>query len=223
MQDKIPILLKYPQASWAIQIVKTLKAIGIKPSMSIVDAPCGNGIIAYLVKKSMPENEIFAFDIDEKSLESKYLKDATVPIVSWKADVFKEGISGSNNVWLLVNSIYCLPESQSLIDLNKPFYKWIVAIVPDISKSNFKYFTSRHPEFDNSGMMSLDNTIDLFNINGYELVVKRGLTRVPFHKWNERMNKLMIPPILRNLIFNLIDKLSFYRDHQYQLLAFLRK
>lgn len=213
---------KYPQNLWAREIIRRLQKLNVSDDAAFVDAPCGNGIIAYFVKKAFPERKVWAFDLDENLLKSPYLQEGSLFPISKKADVFQEKVGGSDNVWLLVNSLYCLPDKERLLELNKSQFRHIICIVPDKDASNFKYFTHRNPEFGNPSLMGINETIEFFKEQDYRLLENKGMTRLPFHKFNAIPFFSRIPINVKNYFFTMLDRLYFFGKNQYSILTFER-
>lgn len=220
MLSKLPYKHKYPQSKWGLKIVKILRLLNIDKSASIVDAPCGNGIIAWFVKSAMPDNPVMAFDLNEDLLKSPYLENQNIR--SLKLDVFKQQLEGNNHVWLLINSLYCLPDKDELIEANKAYYKYIICLVPDSNKVNFKTFTKQHPDFQNPSLMSIKSTIDFFNNHNYRLLTNEGITSLPFHWLNRTIFFLKLPLNVKNFIFFVLDACYFFGNKQYRILTFER-
>ncbi|MCC6818893.1 MAG: methyltransferase [Bacteroidia bacterium] len=213
---------KYPQNIWAKNIILILRELNLENDTAIVDAPCGNGIIAYFVKKAFPNRNVYALDLSVNQLNSPYLKSPDVKINIKQADVFNEKIKGENNIWLLINSLYCLPDKYLLIENNRSQYKYILALVPDVDSDNFSFFTKQNPNFQNPSKMTLNETIQFFHDTGYELINTVKTTMISFHKWNEKLVKFKIPFTLRNFIFFLLNKLSFFGKPKYHILVLKR-
>ena len=211
---------KYPQNIWAENAVKIIHSLPLSENSLIVDAPCGNGIIAWFVKKAFSSREVWAFDLDEQLLNSPYLRDNG--IVSRKSDIFNTEIRGNDNVWLLINSLYCLPEKEKLIDTNRTYYKYIICVIPDIEKSNFKFFTKKNPDFQNPSIMKVNETIELFKSHNYRLLDNKGITRLPFHKLNQWIIFLKLPLNVKNFIFFALERFYFFGVNQYRILTFER-
>lgn len=215
---------KYPQNIWAGEIVRLLKSglVRMDENSLIADAPAGNGIISYFVGKSVMDRKIIAIDNDSALLNSTYTKSPEVNLTAELGDIFEFKPQGTDNVWLLVNSLYCLPDKERLVSGKRSQFRYIIAVFPDIESSNFKYFSKKHPEFENPNSMSLDKTHAFFEEQGYKLIHAERLTRLSFHSWGELLSRLRFTPKIKNLFLTIMDKLLFFRKGQYELAVFIR-
>lgn len=212
---------KYPQGLWAREVSKILKSNPEMIENKILDAPCGNGIIGHLVQQDHPQIPFILLDNDERLLLSPYAvqSNKTEILVD---DIFTYQMKGESNTWLLINSLYCLPNSDELINGKKANFKYIVAIFPDINRSNFKSFTRQNPNFSNESILDLPTTLNFFKQHGYEAINQKSITRIPFHKWNLLFDKLRLPFVLKNLVYLLSEKILFFLSGHYTIIVFKR-
>ncbi|HEY1047209.1 MAG TPA: class I SAM-dependent methyltransferase [Bacteroidia bacterium] len=210
---------KYPQNIWSIKINKMLSG---KKFDLVVDAPCGNGIISYLSAKQFPNIQFLAVDIDEKQLSSNFLKNKPLNLNSRLDDIFQLKINNGNNAWLFVNSLYCLPEKERLMENFSIQFNSIFAVFPDIESSNYKYFTKKNKDFENPSAMTILDTIQFFEKYGFKLIRKQAVTSIPFHIWNSFFDKIRLNIKLKNLIFTLTDSIFFFGRKQYEIMEFKR-
>lgn len=211
---------KYPQNIWASEIVKILKSNIEYTSGTIVDAPCGNGIIGNLVSKELDTPKILLLDNDASLSKSPYVINEKIDYRI--EDIFDFKIDGKDNTWLLINSLYCLPDSEVLISGKRDKFKYIIAIFPNIESSNYKYFTKKHPEFSNPSSIDINSTIQLFNQSGYIVVSQKKITKLAFHKWNNVFDRLKFPLVLKNIIYLAFEKILFFISGHYTIIAFKR-
>lgn len=211
---------KYPQNIWASEIVKILKSNVDYTSGKIVDAPCGNGIIGNLVSKEFDTSKILLLDNDSSLSKSPYVINEKIDYRI--EDIFNFKIDGKDNTWLLINSLYCLPNSEVLISGNRDRFKYIIAVFPNIESSNYKYFTKKHPEFSNPSSKDIKSTIELFNQSGYIVVSQKKITKLAFHKWNNVFDRLKFPLIFKNIIYLTFEKILFFISGHYTIIAFKR-
>ncbi|MBN2487378.1 MAG: methyltransferase [Bacteroidales bacterium] len=191
----------YPQVVWAKEINQILNSSLLKNSnnYTIVDAPCGNGVITYWVKKKQKNRKFLLYDIDERLLDivNKNLKG-----VSWyNADIFKLNLETSENIWLFINSLYCLPEGEKLIETMSKQMKYVIAVFPYIGHPNYKAFLAANPDFKNPSAMTEPETLALFEKYGYKTILKKGCTFISYHKIRPtillKASKRLLAPIER--------------------------
>ena len=136
------LLHKYPQNLWVREILNILKSdkINLSKDSIVFDAPCGNGIIGSLIFKELKKIKIELLDNDSVLIKSVYteIKDSDFKVLV--GDIFEYSPEGRDNIWLLINSLYCLPKSTELITSKKDSMKYIIGVFPDIHSKNFKYF-----------------------------------------------------------------------------------
>lgn len=215
---------KYPQNIWANQIAKEIKPLlkEVSDDSSIVDAPCGNGIIASLVNRAIQERKFLALDINPDLLLSPYCKKESQTPDFQIHDIYSQLTDGDDNIWLFINSMYCLSDIEKLLSIQKPSFKFIVAVFPDIEADNYKYFLSTNPDFENPSAMNLDNTVKFMQTHGFNLIKRIGNTKIKFHIWNHKFIFKRMPNTLRNILYTCIDKLMFFKQPQYTLMIFKR-
>ncbi len=215
---------KYPQNIWANAIISLFKNGTVKadPFSCLYDAPCGNGIIGNLVFKGLKNKKMIMLDNDERLLQSPYIQIDDPNFKYTVGDIFAYEPEGTDNVWLLINSLYCLPDTEKLLVSKKIFFKFIIGIFPDIESSNFTYFRKKNPEFKNPSLMDKDQTIAFFLKVGYKPVFSKRICKMPFHKWNYWFDKLKIHPLLKNTILTCLDKILFFLPGHYTIIAFIR-
>jgi hypothetical protein len=215
---------KYPQNIWANEItllIKQKKIEYFKDSI-FVDSPCGNGIIGNLVFHDCEKLKIQMriSDINPEIMDSPYSKVNNSNFTVLVEDIFNQKLEGKNNVWLFINSLYCLPNADSLIAHQRENFKTIIAVFPNINSFNYQYFMSQNKHFNNPTEMSLNETIEFFEKHGYGKIIFKKNTRIPFHFWNNIFNKIRLNLVLRNVLFTIFDKLLFFLPGQYAIIVF---
>lgn len=212
---------KYPQIIWSKEILLFLKKSSDYYKERIVDAPCGNGIIGYVVHKGLPKSNLILLDNDPNLYNSIYaIKGENVEIRV--EDIFNLNLNSEHNTWLLINSLYCLPDSNKLISENRKYFEYVVAIFPRIQSRNFKHFSKKNPNFPNPSVKSIQKTIDLFHENSYQILYKKNITRIPFHIWNDFFDRYKLTFFLKNYVYNMLDKILFFLPGHYTIIAFKR-
>ncbi len=215
---------KYPQNIWAGEIVSIFRKGIIKHDLNslVCDAPCGNGIIGNLVSRKLSEYKFTLLDNDPGLKNSPYTQNLTERISLINGDIFAFQPEGNSNTWLLINSLYCLPDAEQLIAGKKAAYRNIIAVFPDTESSNFRYFKIKNPGFQNPSLMDIKSTKELFHKSGFKMVYEKRVTRLPFHKLNKICETLHVPPVLKNIVFSVLDKIMFFLPGQYTIIAFIR-
>jgi len=214
---------KYPQYKWAMKIKEIVKSgeIDVSDDTKFIDAPCGNGIIGGILQKEFPEFKFYLVDNNQNLNNSPYIKAPYFKSVSHQvADIFEYRSNGKNNVWLFINSLYCLPDKEKLLLAQASSYKYIIAVFPDINKPNYKYFRRKNPSFVNPSSMTIVETIDFFSKYNFKVQSKNSITKIAFHRYTELFNKMKLPLYLQNLFLNCLDSLCFFSNGNYELVVF---
>lgn len=171
----------YPQYTWAKEISKIFKSGIIKnfENRNIIDAPCGQGVISYWLKKEHSQQDFFLYDIDDKMLDKakRNIKNATIN----NQNIFDLRTEREDNIWLFINSLYCLPEGEKLINSISSQMQYVIAVFPYIEHKNYKAFYAANPDFKNPSQLGMDGTFSLFEQNGYKTILKKDLTYISYH------------------------------------------
>jgi len=128
----------YPQYNWAQALTDELKILPIRKEDVFFDAPCGNGVISYWLKKNFPRQK---FELNDKSAffsKIVYLWSAKNKNIQFKQnDLYNLPHSRkANDIWLLINSLYLFVNPRALIQNQKNRFKYIIGIFPYLEKQN---------------------------------------------------------------------------------------
>lgn len=153
------------------------KNIGSNINTVIIDCPCGNGEITYVMAKNF-HTKVFGYDISAKAIQiasERYqlpnLKFETRNIF----DVFQ--FHDKINIFCIVNSLFLLPEPGKL--LNKvsrslTLQGKALVIIPNIESVNFKEF-QKNSSTDNLLILNKQQAFDLFISCGFDVKYVEGL------------------------------------------------
>jgi hypothetical protein len=215
---------KYPQHLWAREIIQLINSqIGnAYKNNLLVDAPCGNGIIGNLVFHGLEDAKVKIMDIDDSVLNSPYNLKNNPNFSLELGDIFKSKHEGSDNIWLFINSLYCLPNTKVLMEQQSQYFKYIIAVVPNIEKKNFINFKEKNPNFPNPSLMKLDETIRFFESYNYQLKFQKSISKVVFHKWGPILDKMKMPNSWKQSLFTLLDKILVFSPGQYEIMLYER-
>jgi len=206
---------RYPQFIWA-QEISTVLASGLIKNLNerrIIDAPCGDGIISFWLRKRFPDLRLELYDIDKSLVETaqRNIKNVVVEAES----VFDLVLEGNDNIWLLVNSLYCLPDKEKLLAHFRPEVEYIIAVFPHIDHINYKTFLKNNPGFVNPGAMSQAMTIDLFLAHGFKHILLKDVTHIPHFT----LNKVRMGGLTKRIL-NILDPLFKSKNGSYWLAVF---
>lgn len=213
------ILHHYPQYNWSQTIGLELKKIIITAEDKIVDTPCGNGAISYWLCKEFTNT----FELIDRS------RLFTKMVGTWSknfnniqftlGDIYDcLSIHNSNDIWLMINSLYLFSNPTDLINRYKSRFKFIFAIFPYLEKENYQHFCKRPFRSTNPQKFLVDDTLAIFTENDYILLKKIDLTSIPFFRYE----LFGLGAILRYL-FSFIDKNPYPKNGQYWLGVFERR
>ena len=204
---------QYPQYLWAHEIYSLLKDYNIIGKRNFLDAPCGNGIISYWLYNKFNISQIELIDSHSESvnLAKKYLPELNVSC----QNIFNLNLNlRKNDIWLFINSLYCLENGELVISHLKKRSEYIIGIFPHINHNNYKSFFEKNPGFRNPTELNENETIMLFNSNGYDLLFKKSITYIPYHKYHFRGDRI---------IFNIFDRFISFLKGAYWISLFKRK
>ncbi len=207
------IYYQYPQYLWANEIYSLIQKYNLLERRTLIDAPCGNGVISYWLHKKFNINRIELIDNSEKDIETaeKYLPFMDIScknILDLDSNLIKD------DIWLFINSLYCLNDGELIINHLKKRSKYIIGIFPHIDHINYKSFFEKNPNFINPTELNVSDTIRLFNSAGYDLLYKNSITYFPYHKYTFSGSRI---------IFNLFDNFFSARKGAYWISLFKRR
>ncbi len=190
---------RYPQFLWSRDIYSILKSIDNLQERTIVDAPCGSGIVTYWLRKKLPDIRFELYDLSKDCIEiaRRYIPGVTIEY----EDIFEVDSSGcTGDVWLLINSLYCLPEIDRLVNRHASRMQYIIGIFPDINHRNYRCFFKKNPSFNNYSEMDQAQTVNFFKKHDYDLLYSKSVTHIPYRCYSFTG---------QSRYFNLLD--SFFR------------
>ncbi|MBK9213190.1 MAG: hypothetical protein IPO14_09650 [Saprospiraceae bacterium] len=203
---------RYPQYLFAKAIVQTLIRFELSEN-PLTDAPSGDGVIGFWLNKKL-NCKVKMLDIDERLVN---ICRANMPEMDAKqGDIFTLEPKKNNEIWLFINSMYCLPKIEGLIDEKRKKYAYIIGIFPDIQQKNYQCFNRRNPNV-NQSPLNINDTVQFFTKWGYQLEHEEGLIHIPFfcsrilnNRWVQKylvyfdgMFKPVFEPAYKLLLFKL--------------------
>jgi hypothetical protein len=186
---------RYPQYLWANEIMAMIKRTGVSENTAIVDAPCGDGIISYWLQKEFGNKRLELYDLSPASVEAarKHIPGVRIEC----KNIFELGSHNHPDaLWLFINSLYCLPDADKLVESLKPSMQYIIGVFPDINHQNYKYFCKDNPQFINPSAMDKPQTMDFFKKHGYNPVESKEVTFISNHHYRFKG---------KEKLFNLLD------------------
>ena len=155
----------YPQYLWAREINRLLKS-GTIPDFrerQIIDAPCGSGVVTFWLKRwnSGLRTQLYDLDRNNVDLARRWFPACNARV----ADIYKLEVERSDNVWLLINSLYCLPEAGALLGRMARHMEYIVGVFPYLDTKNYRKFLCT-PGAHNPSAMTKEQTLVHFAASG---------------------------------------------------------
>ena len=206
----------YPQYRWAKRLCALLPPYLTDGDTQIVDAPCGDGVISYwLLRSGRFAHRFQLFDRSPESIAQVERFTAGHPAATAAAcDIFTiPAAEPRRDVWLLVNSLYLLPEIDRLVAQMRPRFRVIIGIFPHLDRPNIRYYIRRTGRDENINRMNVAETVAFFARHGYRLEHREDLGFISQFRWSG--------PGLRRL-FNLLEPLAGKRQGNYWLGVFVR-
>lgn len=169
----------YPHYYWAWEIENVLRKYGLSPDATIVDAPCGEGLISYWLARAFPGNK---FELVDQSGSAMTVAGRLLPGARLiRGDLYDQDMKEGSDVWLLINSLFLLPEPERIVRRMRSRASSIVGIFPYLEHSNYRCFMQDNPDFSNTSAMSQKETLAFFERCGYSTLTCFPLTPVPYH------------------------------------------
>lgn len=136
--------LRYPQRGWACTIALWMRELSLT-DRRYVDAPCGDGIVSYWLARELHEARIEARDLSSQATAL-----AAMGLCPWRTRVqVQQGAicdlatDSGNDVWLLINSLFLLPDPYGEIARLRLRFEYIVIVIPDIHARNYELYMRR--------------------------------------------------------------------------------
>lgn len=179
------LLLNYPKYLFYKFIKKHIPLT----ARQIVDAPCGVGYVTYFLSKSFPNASFHGIDIDEQSIKEAQREWPSQNITYYQNDIYTFSFTEDYDVFLLINSLFLLPDPYKLMAKIKENLKpagSVIVIVPNIHSDHFKKFQQLQPG-ENTFIKDRNEMILFFKESGYIVEKAEGLIYVPYigvnRKW----------------------------------------
>ena len=207
---------KYPQSIWSKQIIAWLKQNNV-PQKTIVDAPCGNGLVGYLMAQNFKDSNVLLLDIQSSLLDSSYVKANNIQ--AQIADLNTVSIPNSD-VWLMINSLFCLDNATTIIKQHCKSFNTIVFVLPLVERFNYRFFMKTNPGFKNPSVMSHESLKTFMKEQGYIACYTSETTRIPNHYFQRLFETIKLPISFQNKLLYCLDYLMFFLPCQYEIIIF---
>jgi hypothetical protein len=166
---------RYPACQWARQIGCILRRIQVTDETTLIDAPCGDGIISYRLMLSGVGNRYELCDTSERAVAraramftKRFVGRREVSIQV--RDIFDMPLGNRHDdVWLLVNSLFLLPDIPTLVRRMRARVKHVVGVFPHTNTADYRSYLARRPDV-NTFPMNQQETIEFFAGQGYTLL-----------------------------------------------------
>ena len=196
---------RYPAQRWTVDIREILSQRSLE-NKTIIDAPCGDGVITYWLMKAGLGKRYELYDLSERAIAvagriGDWSKAKPFEMHVECQDIFKIPVDrGTDDVWLFINSLFLLPNIDELMSRMRPRAQTIIAVFPQITSQNYKGFVSQAPGR-NISEMGQDETIAFFAKHGYLLSDQRDFCYVPILRLKSKYTRLaasyLVNPIER--------------------------
>jgi len=195
---------KYPQSIWAKRAPKYLNSI-IKEGDKIIDAPSGNGIFSFWLKKELNEQKYLLLDIDQSSISVAKQNGFDAKVFDFSKDLY---VFERQKIWLFINSLYCLDCPDDAMNIIKSNCEYLFAVFPDINSSTYRSFIKNNPKFTNPKAMSIEDTIKYVESFGFRCELKEGASYFNFHKMNKILGRFSYKANFCYFLYSLFDNLK---------------
>lgn len=181
----------------------------------IFDCPGGDGIITKELATSYSDLHFSCVDISEAEI-SKLMSSRLPENLDYAVgDLHKMNIACDQfDVWLIINSLFLLPDLDDVLQKLKNF-KYVIIIIPNINSKYYNLFETLNPEV-NINPLSIKDVLQEFNNVKFREIRIKPLGYLPRFKINI-LNKLV-------KYISFIDKYPiFNRVNNYYIIAFKRE
>ena len=219
---------RYPHYHWAKTIGQIIAEDVVSSGATIIDAPCGDGAISYWLLQNKIGEKYELVDISERAINIAsrmqnwdVANDARLSI-SCK-DIFDIECPSRDDIWLLINSLYLLPDVDRLLSQIRHRSRYVIGLFPYINRKNYRCFERLHP-YRNINAMNENETIKFFKKYGYEVERKCDVTFIAFHCLTSRLHYLPSRLVQRTtgLLLNPVERFVPKRAGFYWIGVFAR-
>jgi trans-aconitate methyltransferase len=190
---------RHPQYLWTAPLRQILETVLPDSDGTVIDAPCGDGIITYWLSR---HSRGASFELYDRSAGSLSHVRRYQPHLSHvvQADMDDLPTREADSIWLLINSLYLLPDAGRIVERLRPRMKHVLAVFPYTDHANYRAYFRRHPGESNVSAMSRPETLAFMAAHGYEMIEASDATYLPFHR-------LEMGPVnvLTARLFNTVD------------------
>jgi len=192
---------KYPQRGWAQVIEDLIKNHNLDIDY-VVDAPCGNGIITYFLADKFKNLNFLCSDLNVSSVSyaSKNIVNSNVEIKC--SNIFDLSFSSEKGLFLLINSLFLLPETDKLLDFIRLNNSYMIGIFPYVERDNFQAFVRKRPDYEHTYLPTQDELITKLEAHGFSLMEKKDISYVHHHKYPKL-------PYVYNMFLKLLTLFTF--------------
>jgi hypothetical protein len=178
----------YPHFHWAAAIQKVLATTAgiVRDDVTLIDAPCGPGGISYWLIKRNVGSRYELCDISPRAIQR------AMALQSWGEargvkvsvackDIFElDTSSPARDIWLLINSLFLLPDVDRLVEHMSRRVQHVVGLFPHLDRRNYRCYVRRMPKT-NIHPMNREEVATFFQTHGYRLRATQDVTFIPFH------------------------------------------
>ena len=197
---------RYPHYYWVLAIRDLLRRAGIGHEGTIIDAPCGDGAVAFGLIQHGIGRRFELCDLSERAIRAarrleNWNRSPAVNVTVAHKDIFQLDAGASDHdIWLLINSLFLLPDIDRLVSQLRPRARHIVGLFPYTDHRNYRCYLRLDPHT-NIHAMDRDGTVEFFERNGYDLCDSRDVTFIAYHclptKIARRISRLALMPLER--------------------------
>ena len=190
---------KYPQYLWSKELIIAICELDLDISY-FVDAPCGNGTISYWLQKKFITSWFHLRDIDKVSINYARQLEKNKNVQVSLGDIYDLPSISDNDttMFLLINSLFLLPDTEKLLSLIKSSSNYSAIILPHIEHENFKAFFKKRPNYPLHYHDNMEKVDKLFSDNGFYRIYSKEICNISHHK-------LPKFPIIYNILLKLCN------------------
>ncbi len=213
---------RYPAQHWASDIRSILTQLSLDQA-SIIDAPCGDGVVSYWLMKKRIGKCFELYDLSERAISAaskmlRWTKTRDVELRIEHANIHDIPVdTGTEDIWLLINSLFLLPDIDELLRRMRRRARTIIGVFPCITSQNYKRYVAHSPST-NFNEMGQDETVEFFAKHGYRLEHKKEFCYVPILYFRSKYTRLAA-----GFVVNPIERFFPRKEACYWLAVFSRE
>ena len=184
---RFPRFYRYPYYHWGKAFHSLLCEADVAENATIVDAPCGDGVVTFWLVKNGVKRTFEMYDLAERDVnrarkltEWPSAKSCDIQVSCCDIHTIALPAGRTRDVWFLINSLFLLPDIDQLMERMRPRIEHIIGLFPDVNSKNYRCYKKRNPSM-NANEMDRDQISEFFGRHGYATKTTVDASFIPHH------------------------------------------